>query len=311
MLDNRSKIVFISIIMEINKGDQTVQTIATLTRSTPGIRPEELLKVEAKGSLSTDAYRRGVRSFLSWAGERVPTAELFATFIENERQEGSSASKLNRDLYGCKAAILQAAQRQGMAAREVAVLKSALDSIPGAKVNAPEIRVVSSEERARLMEALPLRVRLVARLLYATAARVSEALEVKLSDLKADGDRVLVRFHGKGRKERWVKIPATLLEEINGEYAREGRAYLFETQDGGAFSRQYVTREIARAAKRVLRRRITAHDLRHSRATDLFQKTKRLKGVSEMLGHASTSTTARFYVQDSLTDDELFNGENL
>ncbi len=33
--------------------------------------------------------------------------------------------------------------------------------------------------------------------------------------------------------------------------------------------------------------------------------------MSEMLGHASTSTTARFYVRDSLTDDELFNGEGL
>ncbi len=54
-----------------------------------------------------------------------------------------------------------------------------------------------------------------------------------------------------------------------------------------------------------------ARHSRHSRATDLFQKTRRLKGVSEMLGHASTSTTARFYVRDSLTDDELFNEERL
>jgi site-specific recombinase XerC len=75
--------------------------------------------------------------------------------------------------------------------------------------------------------------------------------------------------------------------------------------------RQDVVREIARAARRVLTRRITAHDLWHSRATDLFQKTRRLKGVSEMPGHASTSTTARFYVRDSLTDDELFSGGRL
>ncbi len=286
-------------------------TVATLTARLPGIPPEELLKVRATGGLSTDAYRRAVRAFLSWAGDRVPTAELFAAFIESERGAGASASKLNRNLYGGKAAILQAAGRQGMSTREIAMLKSALDSIPGAKTNVPEIRVVSPEERARLMGALPPRVRLIARFLYATAARVTEALEVRLTDVKADGDRVLLRFHGKGRKERWVRIPASLLEEIEAEYGGNKREYLFESHHGGPFSRQYVTREIARAARRVLRRRITAHDLRHSRATDLFQKTRRLKGVSEMLGHASTSTTARFYVRDSLTDDELFTGEGL
>jgi integrase len=198
-----------------------------------------------------------------------------------------------------------------MSSRELAVLKTALDSIPGAKTNAPEIRVISPEERARLIAALPLRVRLIARFLYATAARVTEALQVRPTDLKDDGERVLLRFHGKGRKERWVRIPVSLLEEIEAEYGKKGRGYLFESHYGGPFSRQYVTREIARAARRVLNRRITAHNLRHSRATDLFQKTRRLKGVSEMLGHASTSTTARFYVRDSLTDDELFNGEGL
>ena len=198
-----------------------------------------------------------------------------------------------------------------MSSRELAMLKIALDSIPGAKTNTPEIRVISPEERARLIAALPLRVRLIARFLYATAARVTEGLKVRLTDLKDDGDRVLLRFHGKGRKERWVRIPVSLFEEIEGEYGKKGRVYLFESHNGGPFSRQYVTREIARAARRVLNRRITAHNLRHSRATDLFQKTRRLKGVSEMLGHASTATTARFYVRDSLTDDELFNGEEL
>ena len=296
--------------METNpKGTSGI--ISDLIARLPGIPAAELLKVRARGSLSTDAYRRAVRAFLAWAELRSPTAELFAAYIEYSRQAGASASKLNRDLYGGKAAILQAAQRQGMSSRELAILKIALDSIPRAKTNTPEIRVISPVERARLIAALPLRVRLIARFLYATAARVTEGLKVRLTDLKDDGDRVLLRFHGKGCKERWVRIPVSLFEEIEGEYGKKGRVYLFESHYGGPFSRQYVTREIARAARRVLNRRITAHNLRHSRATDLFQKTRRLKGVSEMLGHASTATTARFYVRDSLTDDELFNGEGL
>ena len=296
--------------MKINTRGAT-GALATLTTRLPGISAAELLKVKAKGPLSTEAYSRAVRAFLAWADKQTLTVELFASFIENSRRTGASSSKLNRDLYGGKAAILQAAQRQGMSTIGLAMLKGVLDSIPRAKTNAPEIRVVTPEERVRLISALPLRVRLIARFLYATAARVSEALEVRLSDTKQDGNRALLRFHGKGNKERWVRIPVSLLEEIESEYGKKGREYLFESLPGGPFSRQYVTREISKAARRVLNRRISAHNLRHSRATDLFEKTRRLKGVSEMLGHSSISITARFYVRDSLTDDELFEGEQL
>ena len=279
----------------------TTGTISDLIAGLPGIPASELLKVRARGSLSTDAYRRAVRAFLAWAGPRALTAELFAAYIESSRQAGASASKLNRDLYGGKAAILQAAQRQGMSSRELAMLKIALDSIPGAKTNAPEIRVVSPEERARLIAALPLRVRLIARFLYATAARVTEALKVRLTDLKEDGERVLLRFHGKGRKERWVRIPVSLLEEIEGEYGKKERAYLFESRYGSPFSRQYVTREIARAARRVLNRRITAHVLRHylpfpTMSSDIAQYCARSENSAHCADAASVSPDIVFSI---------------
>jgi len=72
-----------------------------------------------------------------------------------------------------------------------------------------------------------------------------------------------------------------------------------------------MTREIARGAQRVLCRRIGVHVLRHSRATDLYQSTKRIKAVSVLLGHAGVDTRARYYVWDDFSDAELFNGEAL
>ena len=63
-----------------------------------------------------------------------------------------------------------------------------------------------------------------------------------------------------------------------------------------------------RAARRVLGRSVTAHVLRHSRATDLIERTGKVKGVSRMLGHASEATTLRFYVKQSLTEEELAEG---
>jgi len=128
------------------------------------------------------------------AGDRAATAELFASYIEASRR--LAASKPNRDLYGGR----------GMSTRDLAMLKSALDSIPGAKTNAPEIRVVSPRGASSAYNGLAPQVRLIARFLCATAARVTEALELRLTDLKHDGERVLLRFHGKGRKERWVRM---------------------------------------------------------------------------------------------------------
>jgi integrase/recombinase XerD len=199
-----------------------------------------------------------------------------------------------------------------MPARELALLKGALDSLTGAKQSRPDAQMVTSEELRRLLEALPLRVHLVARFLYATGARVSEALAVRRDQVVIDGDMARVRLvKTKGNKDRYVRIPRGLLEDIEAEYAGAGRIFLFESRHGQPFTRQYVTREIARAGKRELGRRIGAHVLRHSRATDLYERTRRIKAVSEFLGHSSVSTTSTFYVRDSFSDDELFNCEAL
>ena len=111
-----------------------------------------------------------------------------------------------------------------------------------------------------------------------------------------------------------MRIPLGLAQEIEaGFQARKEREriYLFETRFGNRYTRQYVSLEIERAAMRVLGRTITAHDLRHSRGTDLYARTRDLKGIAEFLGHMDTSTTARYYVQSVLCDEQLFEGEEL
>ena len=102
-----------------------------------------------------------------------------------------------------------------------------------------------------------------------------------------------------------------LLREINTAFNRPDRVYLFENRYGNRLSRQWVTREIGRASRIALGWVVSSHDLRHSRATDLFAKTGRLKAVSEYLGHAGIQTTAAFYVRDDLTTKDLTEGEEL
>jgi len=156
-----------------------------------------------------------------------------------------------------------------------------------------------------ILKELSPRIALVMRFLYATAARVSEALAVRESDVKVENGRVKVRLRGKGDKERIVSIPADLLGAINEEYQTPGRVFLFESSPGKPYSRQWISHEISRASMVAIGRSISAHDMRHSRATDLFAKTKNLVAVSNFLGHSGVAVTAKFYTKAELTEEEL------
>jgi integrase/recombinase XerD len=251
--------------------------------------------MRARSEATTASYHAALKAFIQWASARGDPlgAPSLARYVEALHADGAGASKINRAFCSGKAALLQAAFRFGMSAREFALLKSVIDGIKRAKASTPEIRVVSTEERRRLFEAMPLRVRLLSRFLYATGCRVSEAVAVRVEHCRRDGLRVLVRLCGKGRKERTVRIPVRLAGEIEAGFGASrggGKVYLFETQFGRA---------------------ITAHDLRHSRATDLYARTQDLKGIAELLGHANIGTTARYYVRSVLSDEQLFEGEEL
>lgn len=277
-----------------------------------GIDPPALLAVKGKSDETTSHYRRAAAAWISWAKGRTLSAHLFAEWIEAERRKGVSAAKLRIEIFGGKSAIMQAATAAGMSARELAGLKASLDSIPVPKNAAvPEIDVVDGRERALLLKMLQPRMELMARFLYATAARISEAVGIREADVKVNGQVVRIRLQGKGRKERWVTIPIELLCRINEEFHSLRRVYLFESSPGKKYCRQHVTRAIGDASVLALGRRISAHDLRHSRATDLVKKTHNLKGVSEMLGHSDVNTTARYYVRATLSDDELWKGEEI
>src|SRR5271157_5777718 len=261
-----------------------------------------LLQVKGAGALTTAAYRSALRGFLE-SGQAV-TVEGFALYIHQLRRTRSAAT-VNQALAAGRKGFLQAAERLGLPAREISLIRGALGEIPAVKKAPPEVTVISPDERAKLLEALPLRMRLVAETLYVTGARVSEVLGVRRDQVKTNG-AVELRLYGKGGKERSSRIPAELYRRIVGVYT-EG-TYLFESRQGQHFHREYISREIARAARRVLGRSVSAHVLRHSRATDLLAATKRIKAVSRLLGHSDEATTLRYYVRDAFSDEELFGG---
>lgn len=143
-----------------------------------------------------------------------------------------------------------------------------------------------------------LRDRALLELLYATGARVSEAVALDVDDV-AHTD--IVRVRGKGDKERIVPVGSfaraaldAYLTRARPELSRRGRATprLFLGARGAPLSRQSAWAVIQHAAERAqLTAHVSPHTLRHSFATHLLQGGADVRVVQELLGHASVATT--------------------
>jgi integrase/recombinase XerD len=134
--------------------------------------------------------------------------------------------------------------------------------------------------------------------MYATGLRVSEAANIKLSDINFEA--AFLRSVGKGQKERIVPVGKQAIEWVQ-RYLREARSSfanaaslgeVFLSTRGQALSRKTIwvlIKKYTRAAG--ITKTITPHTLRHSFATHLLDNGADLRVIQEMLGHADISTT--------------------
>lgn len=142
-----------------------------------------------------------------------------------------------------------------------------------------------------------IRDRAILELLYATGVRVSELVNLKLTDLNLDSG--FLKCFGKGGKERIVPLGRNAKECIK-RYLNKVRLssnkseYLFlgSKKAKERLSRQAVWQFIkAYAGKARIKKKITPHTFRHSFATHLLEGGADLRIVQELLGHADISTT--------------------
>ena len=141
-----------------------------------------------------------------------------------------------------------------------------------------------------------LRDRCALELLYGAGLRVSELVGLDLADLQ-DGT---LRVRGKGGKEREVPIVRKAQLALSAYLARRADlkpngAALLLNRRGGRLTTRSVARHLARYALIAgARRHVHPHALRHSFATHLLDMGADLRGIQELLGHASLSTTQRY-----------------
>ena len=149
---------------------------------------------------------------------------------------------------------------------------------------------------------------LIIELLYASGIRVSELVNIKLSDI--DRSEKSIKILGKGSKERIVlynnhtKLAMdTYLNDGYRIFNKTSSGYLILNKDGNKLSERYVRVIINSLVRKAgLDIKISPHTLRHTFATDMLEEGADLVTVKELLGHESLNTTS---IYTHITNEQI------
>jgi integrase/recombinase XerD len=251
------------------------------------------------------SYQRDLNSYMNylltvegvkdWNDVRRPN---IMHFLGHLRQEGKSSRTLARHIASIRSF------------HQFLLREKTTEQDPSIHIETPQPertlpKVLSMEEVEALLDApkssdaFGLRDRAMLELLYATGMRVSELINLDISDVHANMG--FVRCVGKGNKERIIPIGKTALHAVE-DYLQKGRGKLvskknrtdslFLNHHGGRLTRQGFWKILKRLAQEAnIQKELTPHTLRHSFATHLLMNGADLRSVQEMLGHADISTT--------------------
>lgn len=179
--------------------------------------------------------------------------------------------------------------------------------------------ILSRDEVRRILAAVRIPVyRACLTTIYACGLRLLEGAHLQVPDV--DSARMLLHIHGKGKKDRYVPLPAPTLERLRAYWVtHRSPVWLFPAptrhglphalaHGGGPVTRSSLQSAFRRALLRTgIAKRAHVHTLRHSYATHLLEAGVNLRIIQENLGHGSARTTQVYThltreVQATLTD---------
>lgn len=181
--------------------------------------------------------------------------------------------------------------------------------------------VLSAEEVDMLENALDLskwegqRNRAIIEVLFSCGLRVSELVNLKLSDLFIK--ERYIRVLGKGAKERLVPISSRAVKELNYWFMDRNMMkikpreedYVFLNRRGAHLTRTMILIMIKQTAEAAgILKTISPHTLRHSFATALLEGGADLRAIQAMLGHESIGTTEIYtHIDMSTLREQILN----
>lgn len=246
---------------------------------------------------TVSSYKNDISSFSSWCDkehlDRLKITDLnLNNYISNLFSTGLKSSSINRKISSIKHFYL------------FLLKKKVIKNSPADEITTPKqekyLPTSMSEDEVECLLGSPKssikierRDKAMIEILYATGMRISELVNLKLTDI--DFNRSVLKVFGKGSKERLVPY---------GEKAAEAlRIYLedrkkldskdvFLSNRGTRITRGAFWQRIKIYIKREnLKSSISPHTLRHAFATHLLNRGADLRSVQILLGHSDLSTT--------------------
>lgn len=250
--------------------------------------------------LTVQNYKDDLKQFFTYYSKKRDTEDLLGTdvldFFRHELSLGLSVSTCLRRLSSIKS-FYNFLNKEGYIHEEVPEMESV-------KKPSHLPTCLSIEQVEDLLEAPDLstsdgiRDKAMLETMYASGLRVSELLNLELSQINLNAGIIVV--HGKGAKERKVPLGdfakeyiVKYIDEVRSNLKKiKDKKYLFLNKYGERLSRQYFFKAIKKyALKAGITENISPHTLRHCFATHLLENQADLRVVQELLGHTNIATT--------------------
>lgn len=153
--------------------------------------------------------------------------------------------------------------------------------------------ILSQEEVINILKATKnLKHRATLGMIYACGLRISEVINLKISDIDYYRKQVKIT-QGKGRKDRYVVLAESIIPLLENYFATYcPKRYFIEGQKGGKYSPESIRSFLHRSCNTAgIKKRVTPHTLRHSYATHLLEGGIDVRHIQVLLGHNDPKTT--------------------
>ena len=264
---------------------------------------ERYLRNDKKASENTlNSYMRDIRQLAEFLQAETEHGLIDANeedldeYISSLRDAGKSVATVSRSIASIKCLY------QHLVIKQYLKHNPSLKLVPDkATQKLPEI--LTSDEintllaQPQCIDAKGYRDKAMLELLYATGIRVTELIDLNVSDVNLPG--AVIRCHSRG-KERYIPMYHEAVKALD-EYlllvrpqmiADPSEEALFVNVSGERMSRQGFWKIIKFYTKKAgIERDITPHTLRHSFAAHLLENGADIHAIQEMLGHADSSST--------------------
>lgn len=297
----------------------------------------EKLKENRRAEGTIETYQLALLSYLTWLGDKPASEITFQdalAYIRHLRREKNGkrvyeASTINNRHSALSSFYTFICQSMNYAETNF-FSKEHIEQLPADEIKIT-VTYLTQSQAQRFLKAIlespnnrgnlsKIRDYTLYRLMITSGVRISEAINLKLSDFDFDKGVLTIRKEvGKRKKARKTVLDKGLkpyLEEYLKEREKLNSAHevLFLNQEGNPVNRRKSLKAIKRYAKEANlwndNTRITNHVFRHTFATLMIARGENITQVSKMLGHANADFSYKHYISNNVEEisDNVFEG---